>query len=215
MDCPRCSEVIAGAPVRCAGCGFSLAGLDKLLGNHAVPLERLLDTAHCLRLKDRLQLEAVLDEFERRLPQCFCTVYFGILPQGINVAEAGFWLLNHGERVSGGVVRRGVFGIAIVIDPAAHCVGVSLGYALELLLPGRLVESLLQKVSQALWHSEYAEAVSVVLRDIDRRIRAHGAGQRREIAGDAPSHTTLTGVVPKLGHQPSKVSAPAPTQIRS
>jgi hypothetical protein len=190
--------------------------VDKQLGTFNVSLERLTDTAHCLRLKDQQRLESILDEFERRLPQCFCSVYFGVLPQGINVAEAGFWLLNHGERSSGGVVRRGIFGIVIVIDPAAHCIGVSLGYALELLIPQRLVEALLQKVSQHLWHGEYAEAVAVVLRDIDSRIRAHGTGQRREILRESGStgKVSLAGVAPRTPEPKVLDAAASPTKGR-
>jgi hypothetical protein len=195
MTCPRCGEIQNGAPLRCSACDFALISLDQRLGAHTVALERINDTAHCLRLKDQRRLDALIDDFERRLPQCFCSLYFGVLPSGINVAEAGFWLLNHGLRYVGNEMRPSSFGIVIVIDPAAHCAGVSLGYGLEQLLPQHRVAAALHKNSQHLWHGEYGDAVAGLLHDIERGLRSHGQAERRQIS-QPPKQTAQAALLP-------------------
>src|SRR6476660_6620455 len=96
MKCPRCQASVHPGQTSCPACGFSATLLHNYLGNQWVRLERITDAAHCLRLEDTRRVEIILDDFERSFPQAFFAVYLGTLPNNLNVAELGFWLLNQG-----------------------------------------------------------------------------------------------------------------------
>ena len=185
MSCPRCGIASSPAIASCASCGFSLTGIDERLGSHAVVINRLVDTQHLLRLRDSARLEAQLDEFERRFPQAFCTVFLGVLPGGVSAGEGGFWLLNRGVRTCQGVVRPNSHGIAIVIDPSTHEASLSLGYALEVIITGEQAGDLLRRISPALWHGDHARAISKLVAGLDALLRKQGR---------AATRPSLTGV---------------------
>lgn len=184
MNCPRCGIPSSPASSGCASCGFSLSLLDQRLGTHAVVIDRLVDTQHLLRLRDSVRLESRLDEFERRFPQAFCTLFLGVLPSGVSAGEGGFWLLNHGIRTCQGMVRSTHYGIALVIDPSTHEASLSLGYSLEPLFSPGILDEMLRKVSPALWHGDYMRAITQVVAGIDKTLRRHGqAGRRPSLTG--------------------------------
>ena len=185
MSCPRCGIASSSAIASCASCGFSLAGIDERLGSHAVVINRLVDTQHLLRLRDSVRLEALLDEFERRFPQAFCTVFLGVLPSGVSAGEGGFWLLNHGVRTCHEVVRPSSHGIAIVIDPSTHEASLSLGYAIEGIITSDKANDLLRRISPALWHGDHVRAISKLVSGLDALLRKQG---------QASTRPSLTGV---------------------
>ena len=179
MTCPRCGVTFSRTPTECGSCGFSAGELEKRLGAHAVVVNRLVDTAHGLRLRDSLRLEALLDEFERRFPQCFCTVFVGLMPGDVSVSEGGFWLLNHAVRTCQGEVRNNQFGIALIIDPSTHSAGLSLGRAVAALVSNEQSRELLRRVTPALWHGDYARAITGVVKGFDKLLRKHGRARQR------------------------------------
>lgn len=126
-------------------------------------------------------MEAVLDEFERRFPQSFVAVYLGVLPHGLNVVELGFWLLNYGAFSTHEMSKRNDFGIIIVIDPATHLAGISVGYAIETVVPAKELTQILQAMTDRLWHSEYRQAVELAVKRIDKRLRSHARCLARTI----------------------------------
>jgi len=126
-----------------------------MLGDQQVKVERLIDHARCLALKDFQRLEHCLDEFERRFPQIHAIVFLGGLLPGVSAAEAGFWLLNQGvcARPSGTMPNR--WGLAFIIDPVERRAGLSMGYALEACLPAGFGSEMLQRAAVHLAHDEH------------------------------------------------------------
>lgn len=143
-------------------------------------LDRLTDAAHCLRLSERRKIEAQMDDLERRFPQVFFAVYFGVLPQGFRVEEVGFWLLNHAAFGTHDITKRNEFGIILVIDPAAGTACFSVGYAMEALLGKMGMQRTLLRASKYLSRSEYGGAVDLAIRDLDRSLRSLGRAELRD-----------------------------------
>lgn len=138
-----------------------------------------MDVAHCLRLADRTMLESLLDDFERRFPQVHLALFLGVLPAGMSVVEAGFWILNRGVRKRRGVMCDNRFGLLVLVDPAARQVGVSMGRALEPLLPAAGLTALLERHSHHLWHSDYGTALKQIVGGLDAMLRRVGHARRR------------------------------------
>jgi hypothetical protein len=153
--------------------------VERRLGDHAVVVNRLVDTQHLLSLRDSTRLEAQMDEFERRFPQAFCTFFLGVLPSGVSAGEGCFWLLNHGLRTCHGAVRGSQHGLAVVIDPSTHTASLAAGYALEGVINDTRAGELLRRVSPALWHGDYANAIATLVKGVDKLLRKHGYARRR------------------------------------
>ncbi len=131
-----------------------------------------------------------LDEFERRFPQCFFTVFVGLLPGDVSVSEGGFWLLNHAVRTCQGEVRNNQFGVALIIDPSTHGAGLSLGHGIAALVSNEQARELLRRVTPALWHGDYARAITGVVKGFDKLLRKQGrARQRPSLLGWAKPKT--------------------------
>lgn len=159
MNCPRCQATASAQRNTCAACGFSAALLHGYLGNQWVRLERITDAAHCLRLEDMRRDEVVLDDFERTFPQAFFAAYLGVLPNSVNVAELGFWLLNQGAFNTHSFSRRNDFGIVLVVDPATQTASLTLGYAIEGYFDGGVVDRILQTTGSHLKQGAYGAAI--------------------------------------------------------
>ena len=193
MTCPRCGIPCSPAGSVCGGCGCSLGEVDARLGAHAVIVNRLVDTLHLLRLRDSVRLEAQLDEFERRFPQAFFSAFLGALPHGVSAGEGGFWLLNHGIRTCQNEVRHNRHGIALVIDPSTHEASLCVGYALEAIVTPAKAAELLRKVSPALWHGDFARAITKVVSGIDQLLRQQGRARIRPPLTGAKKPRSLFG----------------------
>ena len=180
MNCPRCHLEISSSAEHCVSCGFDSHSLCQKLGDHWVRLDRLTDPANCLRLHDRRRLEARLDDFERRFPQVFFAVYFGVLPAGFSVSEVGFWLLNHAAFGTHDISKRNEFGIVLAIDPSASTAAFSLGYALESFEANLKLPTLLNSISSKLKRGDYGKAVEECVGTVDRRLRSIGSARPKE-----------------------------------
>ena len=159
MKCPRCHVRVLPEQVSCSACGFSATLLHGFLGNQWVRLERITDAAHCLRLEDNRRCEIILDDFERSFPQAFFAVYLGALPNNLNVAELGFWLLNQGAFNTHSVRRRNDFGLVLVIDPTAQTAGLTLGYAVEACFSQKILDALMQVLGSHLRKGAFGAAI--------------------------------------------------------
>lgn len=160
MKCPRCQASVLAEQNSCPACGFSASLLHSYLGNQWVRLERITDVAHCLRLEDARRVEIILDDFERSFPQAFFAVYLGTLPNNLNVAELGFWLLNQGAFNTHSVSRRNDFGMVLVVDPTAQTACLSLGYAIENCFSANNIHQMMQTVGSHLRQSDFGMAIA-------------------------------------------------------
>jgi hypothetical protein len=146
------------------------------LGCDLFGIKRLTDEAHCLKLHERREIEALLEDFEQRFPQVFLTLYLGVLPAPFSVRELAFLLLNRGAFATREHARLNEFALALVIDPVARNAALMTGYALERWLPPRKLSRLLRRVRTSLWHGEYVSAVRATVQRLEKRLRK--AGQR-------------------------------------
>jgi hypothetical protein len=137
-------------------------------------LSRLVDSANCLRLREVRQIDAMLDDFQRRFPQIFLAVYLGVLPNNVNVRELSFWLLNRAAFESVDQRRLNEFGIAFVLDPVAKSASLTVGYALEAVLSPKDLGNILNRLRTSLWHGEYAAAIRRCVVKMDQKLRKAG-----------------------------------------
>jgi len=156
MNCPHFALPIAPPQAHCGSCGFHDAALASYLGADWVRLERITDTADCLRLEESRDLEVRLDDFERQFPQGFAAFYFGALPPKLNPLELGMWLLNHGAFSTQQFTKRNEFGFVCVVDPLAGRHGIAVGYALEKILSATLFQQLLGSMTPLLRAGRWA-----------------------------------------------------------
>ncbi|MGC3992211.1 MAG: TPM domain-containing protein [Chthoniobacteraceae bacterium] len=176
-----------------------------VLGHDLVHLDRLTDNAHCLRLKEAQRIESALEEFERRFPQVFVSVYLGVLPQTLTLNELTFWLLNHAAFNTRDMKKLNEYAVALVIDPAAKGVALNVGYALEAALPEKRLISILGRLRTPLWHGEYVNAILLALDGIEKYLRksARRMTQREDIVPPGSAEEFLHG----SGLRPSRQRA--------
>src|SRR4051812_30394204 len=128
MECPRCGAAHVTGKSGCAGCGFGLGAMMNAFGPDLIPLRRLWDEAHCLRVHEARQVEQTLVDFEEHYPQLFFAAYLGVLPPTLTVNELAFLLLNRGIFWAEHHPRLNEHAIALVLDPEARAAGLMVGY---------------------------------------------------------------------------------------
>ena len=177
MSCPRCGLALVQPVPLCPACGFHVGEVQRLLGANSVRIERLVDHAACLSLRDTHYLNLALDEFERRFPQTFVSVFLGSLPAHVNAPQAAFWLLNHGAAIRQEQCKPGHWGIALVLDLVQKQAGLSVGYSVEALIEPPA--SMLSRALPHFAHGEYARGVHSVLSDLECQLMRKGSSKRR------------------------------------
>ncbi len=197
MKCPRCQASVHPEQTSCPACGFSATLLHTYLGNQWVRLERITDAAHCLRLEDTRRIEIVLDDFERSFPQAFFAVYLGTLPNNLNVAELGFWLLNQGAFNTHSVSRRNDFGLVVVVDPAAHTACITLGYAIERCFSPKIMAGMMQAMGGHLRKGAFGRAIEASCIRAGGVLRKHARQMQWK-----PDVAPVSDVLPDIGLQP-------------
>lgn len=145
--------------------------ITQAFGLDLVELKPFADDAHCLRLHEAQGVEALIADFAERFPQVFVTVYLGVLPPKLSVGELAFLLLNRGVFSNRDNRRLNEHAVAFVLDPVARGAGLMVGYALEKFLPGPVQLKILRSIRTALWHGEYAAAIAVVLRAVEKALK--------------------------------------------
>lgn len=216
MDCPRCGAAGVTSQIGCGRCGFGLAAMKAAFGPEPIPFRRLWDEAHCLRVHEAREVEAVLVDFEEHFPQLFFAVYLGVLPPPLTVEELAFLLLNRGMFWAEHHPRLNEHAIALVLDPEARVAGLMVGYALEELLPPQVLQRILRRVRTPLWHAEYAPAIIDVVHGVAARVRKGARrARRRDVLPPAAPEEFLGGSgsarpAPGPGDETSSLHLPPP-----
>lgn len=168
-----------------------------------VRVERLIDHAACLSMRDTHSLNLVLDDFERRFPQTFVSVFLGALPPNVNAPQAAFWLLNHGSAIRNEQSKPGHWGIALVLDLVQKQVGLSFGYSLEALIEAPT--TMLQIALPHFANGEHARGVLVVLGEIEKQLMRKGRSRWRTVANANASDQSHLGLkqLPVAPSQPA------------
>ena len=206
MKCPRCHGDVMVQQKACNACGFSATLLHGYLGNQWVKLERITDAAHCLRLEETRKVEVVLDEFERCFPQAFFATYLGVLPNYLNTAELGFWLLNQGAFNTPSVSRRNDFGVVLVVDPSSLSASITLGYAVEAYFEKGRVQQILQAVGKLLAKGAHGEAIVNACTRCSEVLRRRGT-----LSAWSPA-SFGSGSQPDMGLQPLRSGQKQPSR---
>lgn len=165
----------------CGRCGFGLSAMMAAFGSDLIPLRRLWDEAHCLRVHEAREVEAALVNFEEHYPQLYFAVYIGELPPTLTANELAFFLLNRGLFWAEHHPRLNEYAIALVLNPVARTSALMVGYALEEILPPRVLLRILRCVRTPLWHAEYAPSIINVVQEVARMVRK---GARRALRRD-------------------------------
>lgn len=185
MKCPRCSVIVGQRSPTCHGCGFSLIELTPLFGNQCVQMDRLHDDAHCLLKRDRDRVVQTMDRFEARFPQLFFATYLSALPEGTQLSELGFWLLNYAAVRSVDIDRPNENALMLVVDLHAKRVSVSLGYYAEMLLDEASVERALNVARPWFMNAEYGTAIIAVMSQLGKTLSRNS----RNLRSRAPEAT--------------------------
>lgn len=204
MNCPHCSAAIAQGQAACLACGFSAAAIRAYLGSDWVRLERITDVSGRLNLRETRHLEVVLDEFERRFPQCFMAAYVGVLPETLTLRDLGFWLINHGAFQTHQITRRNDFAIVMLVDPLREEVAITVGYALEHSLTEPVLSKILGQLRLPLKRGQIALGIETACEQIDRELRRCATRQKRHVER-APTHV---GDASDLGLQSLRPGVP-------
>ena len=172
MKCPHCSSEISATAAACTACGFSAGAIRAHLGAEWVRLDRITDNSQRLSLRDTRHLEAVLDDFERRFPQCFVALFLGPLPTPLTVMDLGFWLINHGAFHTESMSKRNDYGIALVVDSLKQTVGFTVGYALEQVLTEPVLNRILTKVQAHFRKGNWGRAIEKAIKLIELTLKS-------------------------------------------
>jgi hypothetical protein len=186
MNCPHCSASIATGQASCLACGFSAAAIRAYLGSDWVRLERITDVSNRLNLRETRHIEVVLDEFERRFPQCFMAAYIGVLPDTLTLRDLGFWLINHGAFHTHQVARRNDFAIVMIVDPLREQVALTVGYALEQILTEPVLLKILGDLRHPLKRGQTALSIERACARIESELR-RSARREKPLAETAPA----------------------------
>jgi len=153
-----------------------------LFGDEEVRLSKLSDVAGVLRYRERKEVRALLDEFERRFPGCFFAVYFGAQEEMPCIRQFGMWLLNHGV-FEDAKVKQGNGGcVLLTIDVAAKVAGFSYGYFLEAYLDEESTFSALSDAHPFLLQGDFPQALREAVKSISRELKKHAKRSRKNVA---------------------------------
>ncbi len=170
MKCPSCIRPIDHEAETCYSCGYSALKAMAKYGDNYVRMSRVHDAAHCLRKKDKVDLDAVLDQLELRFPQLLFCVYLGDLPESISVRELGFWLLNHGQVKGAEYSRPNDNAILVILDVQSKQIGLSLGYFSEMLISDEDSYRVLMAARPSLVNLEYGPAMCTLFTRLNRTL---------------------------------------------
>ncbi|MFZ4764704.1 MAG: TPM domain-containing protein [Roseimicrobium sp.] len=153
----------------------------------------ITDAANCLRLQDRDFLNDELQVFRARFPQVFFAVFLGALPSSPKPSEIAFWLLNHAAFQPAEAGRLNEYAALLIIDPETKCAGMTVGYGLDPHLPPAKLRALVRRLRTPLWHREYAEAIHIAIRQLDKALRrvARLTSHQREVPAPEPGSEFL------------------------
>ncbi|NNE92958.1 MAG: hypothetical protein HKN23_15040 [Verrucomicrobiales bacterium] len=224
MKCPKCSRPVDHEADTCYSCGFSIVDAREIFGANGVQMSRVQDAAHCLRKRDRDELEDTLDSLQARFPQVLFCTYLDALNQPDQVTQLGFWLVNHATVKGAEFARPNENAFLVILDLNHKQIGFSLGYFAEFLLTEEDAYRVLQAARPYLVNGDHGRALCVLFKKLGRVLskRARQLKKRRyeprpatvEVPNllELPPHP---GPVPEAtGPVPEPSPAPEPVQHR-
>ncbi len=117
----------------------------------------------------------LISRLEFKFPQLLFCTYLQEVPEGIELSEVGFWLLNHARIDGAGACRPNENAVLILVDPQRKEMGMSLGYRAEALLKEDRMLRLLADARSALIHEEYGKAIEQVFLRVGKDLKKRAA----------------------------------------
>lgn len=154
--------------------------MDARHGSDNVSLRRLADVAGLMKSRERVRVQAALDEFCRRFPQLFFAVYTGSSREGGNIRQFGFWLLNRAAFEDVPVDRPNEAGILLVIDPETRSAAVTWGYLLDPYLTEEDTFSCLSRAHAYWLEGRFADGVVRLVEQLRKILGKRAAQARRD-----------------------------------
>ncbi len=180
MRCPRCSKPVDELAETCYACHYSIKEAEAFFGSNLVQMDRLHDVAHCLRKRDRDDVEDILDQMEGRFPQlCFFT-YLGDLQSQIRLHELGFWLLNHVAVRGADFSRPNENAVLVLLDVNSRQVGITLGYFAEQLLDEQSLHACLQAARPHFINGDFGLGLCLVFKKLCKALSRKAREMKRE-----------------------------------
>ncbi len=224
MKCPSCSRPVDHEADTCYSCGFSIADVQLIYGRELLPMARVSDAAHCLRKRDRDELELMMDRIQMRFPQLLFCTYITTLERAADLPSLGFWMVNHARVRGSEYARPNENGLFVTLDISNKQIGFSLGYFAEFLLTNEDAHKTLQAARPYLINGDYGKALTTLYKKLARilsararklkKLRRRGWEPEFAVADvpnilNIPSHQSLPPVnaapqelPPVLDHQP-------------
>ncbi|MGJ8724564.1 MAG: hypothetical protein ACSHYB_08405 [Roseibacillus sp.] len=165
--CPRCVQRIHRSAAGCPHCGFDMKDVDLLFGGDDVRLAALSDAAGVLRAKERKEMRLMMNEFERRFPQLFFSIYIGAFEEVSHLRQFGFWLLNRGAFVDVEMSRPNECGVLLSIDVSGKAAGLTYGYALHPFLDEDDTFAALSVGHPLFLQGQYFKGIEIVLKKVE------------------------------------------------
>ncbi len=124
----------------------------------APAMSRFIDPQNHLSESDRERISKSLNDLARKFPQpriCFCIID---LPEGVDLREFGFWLMNASPVEGPEEARVRPWTILIVIDDINGNVSVTPGYGIEPFLDDQSWVTQIRKDRQYFFARDYGTA---------------------------------------------------------
>lgn len=125
MKCPRCALDVTDAVPRCLGCGFTVADLDRVLGQPPKRDGAVLDEASMLSPEERVALAARVRQLSDELNGELVIVTTPNA-RGVRPAQLAFWLFNRWQ--VGGPTHA---GLLVLVTREERWVQCEVGYTWE------------------------------------------------------------------------------------
>ena len=110
-----------------------------------------------------------MDRFEVEFPQLIFLAYLADLPEGTNLRELGFWLLNRAIIDS---PRKNDHAILLCVDTRSMAAGLSLGYVPERFVSEEALVEILEAGRRFIDERRFATLIGYCLNSLSVRLRA-------------------------------------------
>lgn len=168
VHCPACYSADDRGEESCRHCGFSAAVCAERYPMQPPAFERLMDAEGLLGKRQRARLDKAIDSFEAKFPQLRIATHLTRLPEGLDVREVGYWLVNFCPLSDGETAENREGTLLFVIDHLNRQAGLTLGYGLDPFLGDDRGHRILSSVKQDLQREDYVGALRGVLRAVQR-----------------------------------------------
>ena len=150
----------------CPHCNFTLRQLDPKFGTTPLHNRFLTDRAQSLTLEELERLRELLQGFENKFPQLFLSVFVTDLPDGTNIGEYTFWLLNRAQFSSVDSVGAQNFDLLLVIEPTRQSAALAVGYGLEKYVSEEDLHDVLVAAKPALRDEQLEGAIRICIEEL-------------------------------------------------